>query len=165
MIPVYALKRKPLLPQAPFICIHLIPQRTGVGHLGRRVAVEHLDQQRYDAFDYDGVGVGGELHFAVLKLCVEPHAALTTLYKVVGGLEALVDGWKLIAEIDDHGVAIHPVVDPFEVGCYPVLCLVDSHNVCFLSAKLCKKSGIYKWVPRLAEKIRSKRLGVTKKYR
>ena len=47
----------------------------------------------YDAFDYDGVGVAVNC-ICRPELCVEPHAAPITLYKVVGVLEALVDGRK-----------------------------------------------------------------------
>ena len=79
-------------------------------NLGRSVAVEDFYKHGDYAFYDDGVGVGGEIDLAVALLGVEPHTALTPFDKVLRGLVAVVDGRKGIAQIYNHGVAVHPVL-------------------------------------------------------
>ena len=72
------------------------------------MAVEHLDQERDYAFDNDGVGVSRKVDMTVALFGVEPHAALTSFDEMVGGFESGIDGRERVAEVDDHGVAVHP---------------------------------------------------------
>ena len=95
----------------------------------RRVAVEHLYEQRYDAFYDYGVGVGRILDFAVFFAGIEPYAALAAFYQVVGSLVFGVDGRKGVAEIDNHGITVHPVVHFREFFYYFVLYLVYCHGL------------------------------------
>lgn len=101
--------------------------KVGVEDFLRGVAVEHLDKERDDAFDDDGVGVGGEIYMAVALFGVEPHAALATFDEMVRGFVSGVDGRERVAEVDDHCVAVHPVVEVREFLDYFVLGFVDCH--------------------------------------
>ena len=58
-----------------------------MSNLVRSVPVEHLDEQGDDAFNDDGIGIGGVKYFAVFFLGVEPHPALASLDEVMGGSE------------------------------------------------------------------------------
>lgn len=99
-----------------------------MGNLVGGVAVEHFDEESNDAFDNDGIRIGGVIDFAVLFLGVEPHAALATLDEVLWGFELLVNRRERVSEVNNHGVSIHPIVNFGEFLNDFVLYLVDSHK-------------------------------------
>ena len=95
-----------------------------------RVAREHADEHRDDAFHDYRVGISRQYHFALgIEFGIHPYAALASLDKVLGGLELFGYGGQFVAEVDDIGVAVHPVVEIAHFGDYFVLLFVDGH--CF----------------------------------
>ena len=71
----------------------------------RRGTLEYLGQQGYDAFDYHGVTVGGEVDVSrVVHGGIKPHAALASFNQAVGGLELFVHRLELVAEVYEEAV-------------------------------------------------------------
>ena len=89
------------------------------------LSTEHPDEHRHDALDDDGVAVGTIGDHTVAVLCVEPQAALASVNEIVGGLLALVERFKRVSQINDVGIAVHPVVHVTELLYYFVLQLID----------------------------------------
>lgn len=77
---------------------------------------QHIDKHRYNAFHYDGVGIGAIHYLAVgIQLCIEPHAALAAFDEPVGSLKILWQCRETVAHVDYTGIAVHPVVDGYPV--------------------------------------------------
>lgn len=96
----------------------------------RRGTLEHLGQQGYDALDYHGVTVGGEVDVSrVVHGGIKPHAALASFDETVGSLELFVHRLELVAEVYEEAVSVHPVVKVAEFFDYLVLSFVYIHSI------------------------------------
>ena len=100
----------------------------GVEYFVGCVRVEDADEQRYDAFYDDGVGIGPEVHAPFpVDVGVEPYAALAAFDEAVGCLELVGQRSQGVAEVDDVAVAVHPVLDVGEFCDYFLLALFYGH--------------------------------------
>ena len=77
----------------------------------RRVAGEDLDQQGNDAFDDDSVALALEDDLPVHVVGLQPDAALASLDQIAFCLIALIEWWQRVAQIDQEGVFVHPIVE------------------------------------------------------
>lgn len=83
----------------------------GIDDFLRRVAGEDLDQQGNDAFDDDGVALALEDDLSVHVIGLQPDAALASLDQIALCLIALIEWWQRVAQIDQEGVFVHPIVE------------------------------------------------------
>lgn len=83
----------------------------GIDDFLRRVAGEDLDQQGNDAFDDDGVALALEDDLSVHVIGLQPDAALASLDQIALCLIALIEWWQRVAQVDQEGVFIHPIVE------------------------------------------------------
>ena len=83
----------------------------GIDDFLRRVAGEDLDQQGNDAFDDDGVALALEDDLSVHVIGQQPDAALASLDQIALCLIALIEWWQRVAQVDQEGVFIHPIVE------------------------------------------------------
>lgn len=83
----------------------------GIDDFLRRVAGEDLDQQGNDAFDDDGVALALEDDLPVHVIGLQPDAALASLDQIALCLIALIEWWQRVAQIDQEGVFVHPIVE------------------------------------------------------
>lgn len=83
----------------------------GIDDFLRRVAGEDLDQQGNDAFDDDGVALALEDDLPVYVIGLQPDAALASLDQIALCLIALIEWWQRVAQIDQEGVFVHPIVE------------------------------------------------------
>ena len=90
-------------------------------YVGRCLVVEHSYEQRDDALDDERIAVGRELQATVHVVALHPHAALAAFDDVFGSLVAFFKRFEVVAEVDEHLVFVHPVVDSVELFDYFVL--------------------------------------------
>ena len=83
----------------------------GIDDFLRRVAGEDLNQQGNDAFDDDGVALALEDDLPVYVIGLQPDAALASLDQIALCLIALIEWWQRVAQIDQEGVFVHPIVE------------------------------------------------------
>ena len=102
----------------------------GVEDFVGSVAIEHTEQERDDAFNDHGVGVGLEGDGAILvAVGGDPHAALASFDEVCRRFLVIGKRRKSVAQVDDVGIAVHPVAETLKLFNDFVLRLVDSHNI------------------------------------
>ena len=87
----------------------------GIDDFLRRVAGEDLNQQGNDAFDDDGVALALEDDLPVYVIGLQPDAALASLDQIALCLIALIEWWQRVAQIDQEGVFVHPIVEHGEL--------------------------------------------------
>lgn len=83
----------------------------GIDDFLRRVAGEDLDQQGDNAFDDDSVALALEDDLPVYVIGLQPDATLASLDQIALCLIALIEWWQRVAQIDQEGVFVHPIVE------------------------------------------------------
>ena len=108
--------------------------KVGIEDLLRRVIAQHLDEQGDDALHDQRIAVGGEHQPAIHHVALEPHAALTAVDEVLLGLIFIVEGFEVIAQVNQHLVLVHPVVEVAELSHHLVLQFINRFHLskCYL---------------------------------
>src|SRR3712207_7529670 len=75
------------------------------------MAAQHTDKQGYNALYDEGVALGRELQEALTVVTLHPHPALTAVYQVLLRLVLIVQRRQFVAQIDEHLVLIHPIIE------------------------------------------------------
>ena len=101
---------------------------SGVNLVGT-VVVHHLQHKGDESFHDEGIAVGTEVELAILLFAENPNATLATVYQVLLGLVSIGKRRLLLAEVNQHLIAIHPIVQRGELFNYFVLGFVDGHEL------------------------------------
>ena len=85
------------------------------------MATDNTNEQGNNSLRYECVGIGSEHEFAILHVALQPHAALTALYKVLLCLVFRVQFLQIVAQVDEHLIFVHPVGEIGKLTDYLIL--------------------------------------------
>ena len=90
------------------------------------MVVEDADDEADQTLDNHGITVAGEVDEVrgLVVVGLNPYAALAAFDEVLRRLVLLGEGFQIVAQLDEHLIFVHPVVEGTEVLDNLILCFV-----------------------------------------
>ena len=85
------------------------------------MSAENTQKKCYYTLHYQRVTICRKFQLAVHVVALHPHTALTTVYEILLRLVFIIKHLKLIAQVDEHLILIHPIGKLRELFNYLVL--------------------------------------------
>ena len=88
--------------------------KIGIEDLLGGMVREHTDKQGDNAFHDQGIALSLEMNLPLLKIRLQPHPTLTTVYQVLLRLVLFFQRFLSVAQVNEQLLLVHPVVETTE---------------------------------------------------